>query len=122
MKTATPSTPPRLQWPTLGTAVKLVFAHYTNGNLAVGSLTDEDGYDEPWADLSTNLAGTSPAADQFYCRTHSESEGLMAALIEQGFATDTGPRQQPTGSFVEFPLLKLTELAKSWAPTGFFAT
>lgn len=57
--------------------------------------------------------------DHFFIKNYSENEGVMEQLIEQGFITNTGAEVTPRGSYVTFPMVKLTAKGRALAPDLF---
>lgn len=73
---------------------------YANGNLHVQLMTAE----EPYATLSTNVAGISLDKDCFIAKTYSENAGLCEQFIESGLFEETG--EKVTAGFASCPILK----------------
>jgi len=73
---------------------------YTNGNLHVQLMTAE----EPYATLSTNVAGIALDKDCFIAKTYSENAGLCEQFIESGLFEETG--EKVAAGFVSCPILK----------------
>ena len=73
---------------------------YTNGNLHVQLKTAE----EPYATLSTNVAGIALDKDCFIAKTYSENAGLCEQFIESGLFEETG--EKVTAGFASCPILK----------------
>ena len=73
---------------------------YTNGNLHVQLMTAE----EPYATLSTNVAGIALDKDCFIAKTYSENAGLCEQFIESGLFEETG--EKVTAGFASCPILK----------------
>tara|TARA_R110002110_G_scaffold52020_1_gene151872 strand:+ start:456 stop:740 length:285 start_codon:yes stop_codon:yes gene_type:complete len=59
---------------------------YPNGNLAVQLNTA----DEPYATLSTTVAGVTLGENEFFAKTYSENTGLLEQFVENGLFEDTG--------------------------------
>ncbi len=114
----------RFIWPTPGLAseVQLYLQRTPSGLLRVRAMYYGEGYPEPFADLST-LPDTGRGRaipqepDTFYAKDYSENEGVVDALIEQGFAVRTGHYVE--GGFATFPLLRLTEKGRQLSPELF---
>ncbi len=86
--------------------------HYAdNGNLYVGMVTHEDGYAEPWSDLTVNL-DVKCAEDCAFIDTNNNGEQILLWLIQNKLGDLTG-RMQPSG-FCLFPEFKfnMDELMK----------
>ncbi len=73
---------------------------YANGNLHVQLMTAE----EPYATLSTNVAGIALDKDCFIAKTYSENAGLCEQFIESGLFEETG--EKVTAGFASCPILK----------------
>jgi hypothetical protein len=73
---------------------------YTNGNLHVQLMTAE----EPYATLSTNVAGIALDKDCFIAKTYSENAGLCEQFIESGLFEETG--EKVAAGFASCPILK----------------
>ena len=73
---------------------------YANGNLRVQLNTAE----EPYATLSTNVAGIALDKDCFIAKTYSENAGLCEQFIESGLFEETG--EKVTAGFASCPILK----------------
>ena len=73
---------------------------YTNGNLHVQLMTAE----EPYATLSTNVAGIALDKDCFIAKTYSEIAGLCEQFIESGLFEETG--EKVAAGFASCPILK----------------
>ena len=73
---------------------------YANGNLRVQLNTAE----EPYATLSTNIAGVWLEKDCFIAKNYSENEGLNEQFIKSGLFEDTG--EKVSAGFVSCPILR----------------
>ena len=73
---------------------------YTNGNLHVQLMTAE----EPYATLSTNVAGIALDKGCFIAKTYSENAGLCEQFIESGLFEETG--EKVAAGFASCPILK----------------
>jgi hypothetical protein len=73
---------------------------YANGNLRVQLMTAE----EPYATLSTNIAGIWLEKDCFIAKNYSENEGLNEQFIKSGLFEDTG--EKVSSGFVTCPILR----------------
>ena len=61
------------------------------GSLDLGLLAFEEGYPEPWTDLTVRVRGAAPCApDEAYVKTWSENEGIDKWLEDTGLAKPTG--------------------------------
>jgi hypothetical protein len=86
--------------------------HYAdNRNLYVGMITWEDGWEEPWSDLTVNL-DVKCAEDCAFIDTNNNGEKILLWLIQNNLGDLTG-RMQPSG-FCLFPEFKfnMEELMK----------
>jgi len=75
-------------------------SRYANGNLHVQLMTAE----EPYATLSTNVAGIALDKDCFIAKTYSENAGLCEQFIESGLFEETG--EKVAAGFASCPILK----------------
>ena len=75
-------------------------ARYENGNLHVQLMTVE----EPYATLSTNVAGIVLDKDCFIAKTYRENAGLCEQFIESGLFEETG--EKVAAGFASCPILK----------------
>ena len=73
---------------------------YGNGNLHVQLMTTE----EPYATLSTNIAGVWLEKDCFIAKTYSENEGLNEQFIKSGLFEDTG--EKVSAGYASCPVLR----------------
>ena len=73
---------------------------YANGNLHVQLMTAE----EPYATLSTNVAGIVLDKDCFIAKTYSENEGLNEQFIKSGLFEDTG--EKVSAGYASCPILR----------------
>ena len=73
---------------------------YANGNLRVQLNTAE----EPYATLSTNIAGVWLEKDCFIAKNYSENEGLNEQFIKSGLFEDTG--EKVSAGFASCPILR----------------
>ena len=60
--------------------------------------------EEPYATLSTNVAGIALDKDCFIAKTYSENAGLCEQFIESGLFEETG--EKVTAGFASCPILK----------------
>ncbi len=58
-------------------------------NLYIGIVSWEEGYPEPWSDLTVNL-GVSMEPDCAFIDTNNNGEGIIDWLIENNIAIPTG--------------------------------
>ena len=77
---------------------------YTNGNLHVQLYHRFEDCSEPYATLSTNVAGIALDKDCFIAKTYSENAGLCEQFIESGLFEETG--EKVTAGFASCPILK----------------
>jgi hypothetical protein len=75
-------------------------SRYANGNLHVQLMTAE----EPYATLSTNVAGIVLDKDCFIAKTYNENVGLCEQFIESGLFEKTG--EKVAAGFASCPILK----------------
>ena len=118
---------PNFQWPMGSGAHPVILTvrrDARSGQLDLRAWCTDEGYLEPWAAVSiiphdgvTCFLCNAP--DAVYLKNYSENEGLLQALMAQGFAEDLGAPVRPRGSFVAFPRVRLTDKAKALAPTLF---
>lgn len=82
-----------------------------NGNLYVGMITWEEGWPEPWSDLTVNLS-VKCAKDCAFIDTNNNSDRIVEWLITNKLATLTGRIQQ--SGFCVYPEMKfnMVELRK----------
>ena len=66
-----------------------------NGNLYVGMITHEEGYPEPWSDLTVNL-GVECKANCAYIDTNNNGDAIIAWLCENNLGYPTG-HMRPSG-------------------------
>lgn len=89
--------------------VKVLFGTYKDGTLAVAATGNEEGYDEPWGTLTTNLTSYGGAGDlsewEMWIKAHAENEPLAEAVLATGIFEDTG-RTRVNG-FSTFAIWKL---------------
>jgi hypothetical protein len=65
-------------------------ANYTeNGNLYVGMITNEEGYPEPWSNLTVNLS-VPCKPNRAYIDTNNNGEEIIEWLEENGLGKWTG--------------------------------
>lgn len=86
--------------------------HYAdNNNLYVGMVTHEDGYAEPWSDLTVNL-DVKCAEDCAFIDTNNNSDRIVEWLITNRLATLTGGMR--SSGFCVYPEMKfnMEELMK----------
>lgn len=74
-----------------------------NGNLYVGLMTYEEGFPEPWSDLTVNL-GIKCKSNCAFIDTNNNGEEIVEWLFSNGFAILTG-RMQSSGWCV-YPEMK----------------
>ena len=60
-----------------------------NNNLYVGMTTYEEGYGEPWSDLTVNL-GTKLAPNRAYIDTNNNGNGIINWLVSNQLGKPTG--------------------------------
>lgn len=60
-----------------------------NGNLYIGMITNTEGYDEHWSDLTVNFA-TKCEENCAYIDTNNNGDGIIAWLEEHGLGNATG--------------------------------
>ena len=63
-----------------------------NGNLYVGLLTHEDGFPEPWSNLTVNLA-VNCEANCAFIDTNNNGEEIVSWLVENNLGKLTGRTQ-----------------------------
>ena len=63
-------------------------SYVDNGNLYVGLVTHEDGYPEPWSDLTVNL-GIKCKANCAFINTNNNGNEILYWLIENGLGNVT---------------------------------
>ena len=82
-----------------------------NGNLYVGMITWEDGYPEPWSDLTVNI-DVKCDENCAFIDTNNNSDRIVEWLITHKLATLTGRVRQ--SGFCVYPEMKfdMVELAK----------
>ena len=103
-----------INWNAWGTNHPITFRlsrYADNGNLYVGMITHEDGYPEPWSDLTVNL-DVKCAANCAFIDTNNNSDRIVEWLITNKLATLTG-RMESSG-FCVYPEMKfnMEELKK----------
>ena len=116
-------------WPVtfLGTVQPVILTlrrEVASGQLDLRALCADEGYLEPWGNVSIIphdgiTRFLCAAADELYVKNYSENEGLLDALVAQGFVTDLGAPVRPAGAFVDFPRVRLTEKGRALAPALF---
>ena len=74
-----------------------------NGNLYVGLITHEEGYPEPWQNLTVNL-GVKCEENHAFIDTNNNGDDIMMWLIENGLATHTG--RYKSNGFCVYPEFK----------------
>lgn len=60
-----------------------------NDNLYVGLVTNEDGYPEPWSDLTVNLS-VKCEENCAFVDVNNNGEGVIRWLVENNLGTPTG--------------------------------
>ena len=60
-----------------------------NGNLYVGMISHDEGYAEPWSDLTVNLS-VKCKPNCAYIDTNNNGEEIIDWLCSYGLATETG--------------------------------
>jgi hypothetical protein len=60
-----------------------------NGNLYVGMITNEEGYPEPWSDLTVNLS-IPCQPNRAYIDTNNNGNDILDWLETNGFGQQTG--------------------------------
>ena len=64
--------------------------HYLdNGNLYVGLLSNDEGYPEPWQNLTVNL-GVTCNENCGFIDTNNNGNGIIDWLVENGLCKPTG--------------------------------
>lgn len=71
-----------------------------NGNLYVGLITHEEGYPEPWSDLTVNL-GVKCKENCAYIDTNNNGNEIIEWLVENKLGVPTG-HMRPSG-FCVYP-------------------
>lgn len=71
---------------------------YVDGNTALTASCHDDGYEEPFADVSTNLS-VPPSAGCIWAKNWSGNEKIYKFLTENGYLRPTG-RTMKTGYVV----------------------
>lgn len=62
-----------------------------NGSLYVGLITNEEGYPEPWSNLTVNLAESSRCKPNCaYIDTNNNGDSIILWLEDNGFGEQTG--------------------------------
>ena len=82
-----------------------------NGNLYVGIVCFDDGYPEPWSDLTVNLS-VKCESNCAFIDTNNNGAGIINWLEDYGIAKSTGRMKQSgfcTYPEVRFDLEKLVE-------------
>ena len=83
-----------------------ISGYSNNDNLYVSLIsTDDEGYDGSFADVTANLDEKLPPF-QAYIKDHSENEGMLGFLTDNGFGRVIGQRKN---GFVTFYLFKFDE-------------
>ena len=77
-----------------------------NSNLYIGVVTEEDGYWEPWCDLTVNLGIPVPRNEAFLDTNNCAPE-IITKLLGKGYAVDTGVRR--SSGFCTYPLVRFTD-------------
>ena len=93
-----------------GSATILVGRYPAGGAIAV-QLVASDELAEPLATFSTNLVpyGAQVSSDEFFAKTWSENEALVAPMLSSGLFEDTGKRV-PSG-YVVAPVWRVKDPA-----------
>lgn len=119
---------PNFLWPAFGQQVAVTLQltrDRRHGQLHLQAWQRDDaGFVEPWATASVVphdgvnvfLCG---AADEFYVKNYSENQGVLAALVAQGYVEDLDAAVRPQHSFVDFPRVRLTPKGRALAPELF---
>lgn len=118
---------PNFQWPMASGSHPVILTvrrDALSGQLDLRAWCGDDGYVEAWGVVSIiPHDGVTrffcAAHDELYVKNYSENEGLLEALVAQGFAIDLGAPVRPGGAFVAFPRVRLTDKAKALAPALF---
>lgn len=82
--------------------LSLTLGHYNNGTLAIRLITWEEGYPEPYANLTVNLGFDN---DKYIAFLDNENLGeeITKTLIDNNFGEPTGRGYETTyATFVEF--------------------
>lgn len=103
-----------INWNAWGTNHPISFRlsnYVDNHNLYVGMVTHEEGYPEPWSDLTVNL-GVKCAENCAFIDINNNSDRIVEWLITNKLAALTGRIQQ--SGFCVYPEVKfnITELMK----------
>ncbi len=113
-------------WPISGIPfpVVLTLDRDAHRQLYLSAISFDEGYPEPWGTVSVvphdgRHIELCDEPDTFFVKTYNENDGVLEALIEQGYVTPTGKSVQPMTSFVEFPQVRLTDKGRSLNPTLF---
>ena len=79
-----------------------------NGNLYVGVLTWDEEYEywEPWSDLTTNL-NVPCKPNTAFVKMEISGEEIMDALVEKGYAMETGVMR--CSGYSVFPMYEFTD-------------
>ena len=82
-----------------------------NDNLYVGLITTEDGYAEPWSDLTVNLGDKLPA-NCAYIDTNNNGQQIVEWLMKNNLGKPTG--RYGFSGFCSYPLFEfdMDELSK----------
>lgn len=73
--------------------IALKVTTYLNGNLAINMEAWDDGYAEPWSNLTVNLDGERRKDCAFIDSNHN-GEDIIIWIIRNGLAIPTGVRQR----------------------------
>lgn len=92
--------------------------------LTLRAITYEDGYAEAWGTASVIPhdgvhADLCSEPDTLYIKNYGCNEGVLDALIAQGYAEKTGAVAWPSTSFASFCQVKLTEKGRALNPELF---
>lgn len=74
-----------------------------NGNLYIGLITHEEGYPEPWSDLTVNL-GVKCEEHCAFIDTNNNGNEILDWLFENGFGHMTGDMR--ASGFALYPEVK----------------
>lgn len=78
--------------------LKVLFGLYQDGTPAMEATGFDDGYDQPWATLTTNLTPYGGDGDlgpwEMWVKAHDENESLARAVLATGIFVDTGRSRQ----------------------------
>lgn len=124
---------PNFQWPVawMGNRAQPVTLRLrrddVTGQLDLRADCCDEGFVEPWGTISIIphdgvTMFLCASRDEVYVKSYSENEGVLEALVAQGYVVDLAAPVRPNGSFVVFPRVRLTDKAKALAPELFMAS